>query len=155
MPTFSPATSSLDTATVAEAMHRGVITCAPESGIATLAGAMAANVVHAIVLLAPDRRRALVVTDLDVVRAALRGTPGATAAEIAREPIATVVAGAPLEQAVALMARREDAHLLVSEPGAAWPVGMLSSLDVMAVLAGRDPSLLRIVRPGPARPLVS
>ena len=53
--------------------------------------------------------------------------------------MATVVSSAPLEEAVTLMARREDAHLLVSEPGAEWPVGVLSSLDVMAVLAGRDP----------------
>ena len=52
------------------------------------------------------------------------------------------------------MARREDAHILVSEPGAGWPAGILSSLDVMAVLAGRDPALLRVRRPGTARPLV-
>jgi CBS domain-containing protein len=151
----TPTTSPLATATVADAMHRGVITCAPESGLATIAATMAANVVHAAVLLAPDRDSAVVVTGLDVVRAELRGGSGITAAEIAHEPMATVVSSAPLERAIALMARRDDAHLLVSEPGAGWPVGVLSSLDVMAVLAGRDPSLLRIVRPGPARPLVS
>jgi CBS domain-containing protein len=150
-----PTTSSLDTATVAEAMHRGVITCAPESDIATVAATMAANVVHAVVLLDQDRGSALLVTDLDVVRAALRDAAGVTAAELAREPLATVVSGAPLTQAISLMARREDAHILVSEPGAGWPAGMLSSLDVMAALAGRDPALLRVLRPGPARPLVS
>ena len=151
----TPTTSRLATATVAGAMHRGVISCAPESGLAAVAAAMAANVVHAVVLLAPGCDRAVAVSDLDVIRAALRGDAGATAAEIGRESMATVVSSAPLEEAVALMARREDAHLLVSEPGAEWPVGVLSSFDVMAALAGRDPALLRTVRPGPARPLVS
>jgi predicted transcriptional regulator len=151
----TPNTSPLAAIAVADAMHRGVITCAPESGLATVAATMAANVVHAAVLLAPDRDRAVAVTDLDVIRAALRGDDGATAAEIGRESMATVVSSAPLGEAVTLMARREDTHLLVSEPGAAWPVGVLSSLNVMAALADRDPSLLRIVRPGPARPLVS
>jgi CBS domain-containing protein len=151
----TPTTSPLATTTVADAMHRGVITCAAEAGLATVAATMAANVVHAAVLLAPDRDSALVVTDLDVIRAALRSGMDSTAGEIAREPIATVVSNAPIEQAVTLMARREDAHLLVSEAGASWPVGVLSSLDVMAVLATRDPALLRIVRPGPGRPLVS
>ncbi len=151
----SPTTSPLDTATVAEAMHPGVITCAPESGLSTVAATMAANAVHAVVLLAHDRESALVVSDLDVVRAALRDAAGVTAAEIAREPLATVVSSAPLSQAIALMARREDAHLLVSQPGVGWPAGMLSSLDVMTILAGRDPGLLRIVRPAPARPPAS
>lgn len=150
----SPAASPLATATVADAMHRGVITCSADSGLATIAATMAANVVHATVLLRPERESALVVTDLDVIRAALCGGAERTAAEIAREPMAIVVSTAPLEHAVALMARREDAHLLVSQPGAEWPVGVLSSFDVMAVLAGRDPALARSVRPGPAPPLV-
>jgi signal-transduction protein with cAMP-binding, CBS, and nucleotidyltransferase domain len=127
----------------------------PGEDYATVAATMAANVVHAVVLLAHDRESARVVTDLDVVRAALRDGADVTAASLAREPLASVASSAPLEQAIALMARREDAHILVSEPGAGWPAGVLSSLDVMAVVAGRDPSLLRIVRPGPARPLVS
>jgi hypothetical protein len=94
---------------------------------------MVANEVHAVVLLTHDRDSARIVTDLDVVRAALRDSAGITAAELAREPLATVVSSAPLEQAIALMARREDAHILVSEPGPGWPAGILSSLDVMAV----------------------
>ena len=151
----TPTTSPLTAITVADAMHRGVISCAPESGLATVAATMAANVVHAVVLLAPGGERAVAVADLDVIRAALRGDAGATAGQIGRESMATVVSSAPLEEAVALMARREDAHLLVSEPGAEWPVGVLSSFDVMAALAGRDPALVRTVRPGPARPLVS
>ena len=147
--------SPLVTTTVADAMHRGVITCAPESDLATVAATMASNAIHAVVLLAPDRSGALVVTDLDVIRAALAGDYDRTAAEIAREPMATVVASAPLEQAVALMAKRDDSHVLVSEPGAAWPVGVVSSLDVMSVLSGRKPALTRVIRPAPARPLVS
>ena len=53
------------------------------------------------------------------------------------------------------MATRDETHLLVSDPNGEWPAGVLSSLDVMAVLSGRDPGITRIVRPVPARPLVS
>src|SRR5690349_8364648 len=87
----TPTTSPLAATTVADAMHRGVITCAPDSGLAAVPATLTANVVHAAVLLAPDRDRAVAVTDLDVIRAALRGGARDTAAEIACESMATVV----------------------------------------------------------------
>jgi CBS domain-containing protein len=144
----------LSQSTVGDAMHRGVITIPPDAGLTTIAATMAAHVVHAAVLLGP-REAGLVVTDLDVIRAAMRGHLEATAVDVAREPLLTVAVGEPLERAVALMATRDESHLLVSDPDGEWPAGVLSSLDVMAVLAGRDPAQLRVIRPGPARPLVS
>ena len=151
----TPTTSPIDTATVADAMHRGVITCAPESVSPTVAATMAANAVHAVVLLAQDRGSALVVTDLDVIRAALRDAADVTAAELAREPLATVVADAPLTQAIALMARREDAHMLVSEPGAGWPAGHALEPRRDGGARRARPRAAARLRPGPARPLVS
>lgn len=132
-----------------------MVTCAPESRLAAVAATMASHAFHAAVILAPDSGRALVVTDLDVIRAALGGEEARTAAELAREPMATIGPAAPLADAVAMMARRDVAHVLVAEPGADWPAGVLSSFDVASVLAGRDPALTRMIRPGPARPLVS
>jgi CBS domain-containing protein len=145
----------LSRSTVRDAMHRGVITVAPHTSLTAVAATMASHVVHAAVLLGPRAENALVVTDLDVLGAALRGRFDATAVDVAREPLLTVAAGEPLERAIALMATRDESHLLVSDPDGEWPAGMLSSLDVMAVLAGRNPELLRVIRPGPARPLVS
>jgi CBS domain-containing protein len=136
-------------------MRRGVVTCDPASRLAAVAATMTSNAFHAAVILAPESPRALVVTDLDLIRAALSGGAEQTAAEIAREPMATIGPAAPLENAVALMAERDLAHLLVAEPEADWPAGVVSSFDVASVLAGRDPALTRMIRPGPARPLVS
>lgn len=147
--------SALSRTIAGDAMRRGVIACAPESRLAAVATTMASNAFHAAVILAPDSPRAFVITDLDLIRAALAGGPDQTAAEIAREPMATLGPAARLEDAVAMMAKRDIAHLLVTEPGAAWPAGVLSSFDVISVLAGRDPVLTRMIRPGPARPLVS
>ena len=147
--------SELSQPAVGDVMHRGVITCAPDARVTTVAATMAAHAVHAAVLLGPRRDGGLVVTDLDVLRAALSGQFEATAVEIVRGPMVGVVANEPLERAVALMATRDESHLLVSDPDAEWPVGVLSSLDVMAVLSDRDPAITRVQRPAPARPLVS
>jgi CBS domain-containing protein len=147
--------TELSQATVGDAMHRGVISVAPDAPLTTVAATMAAHSVHAAVLLGPSRNGALVVSDLDVIRAALGGKFEATAVDVAREPLLGVASDERLERAVALMATRDVSHLLVSDPDGEWPAGVLSSLDIMAVLSGRDPGITRIVRPGPARPLVS
>ena len=147
--------TELRQATVGDVMHRGVITCASDARLTTVAATMAAHAVHAAVLLGPRRAGALVVTDLDVIRAALNGRFEATAVDVVREPLLCVAANEPLEQAISLMATRAESHLLVSDPKGDWPAGVLSSLDVMAVLSGRDPGITRIRRPAPARPLVS
>jgi CBS domain-containing protein len=147
--------TELSQAIVGDVMHRGVISVAPDARLTTVAATMAAHAVHAAVLLGPRRNGALVVTDLDVIRAALGGRFEAAAVEVAREPLLGVAADERMERALALMATRDVSHLLVSDPHGEWPAGVLSSLDVMAVLSGRDPGITRILRPGPARPLVS
>jgi CBS domain-containing protein len=53
------------------------------------------------------------------------------------------------------MATLDVAHLLVRDAESEWPDGVLSSFDIVSVLSGRDPRLTRMIRPGPARPLVS
>jgi CBS domain-containing protein len=147
--------TDLSQAVVGDVMHRGVISVPPDARLTTVAATMAAHAVHAAVLLGPSRNGALVVTDLDVVGAALAGRFETTAVEVARDSLLGVAADERLEHAVALMATRDVSHLLVSDPDGEWPAGVLSSLDVMAVLSGRDPGITRILRPGPARPLVS
>jgi len=150
----TPIDSHLSHATVADVMHRGVVTCTPEARLADVAATMASHAIHAVVML-PDQRTPLVVSDLDLIRAALAGGTNRTVAEVAREPIATIGPAAPLESALALMAQRDVAHVLVAEAGAGVPAGVLSSFDVASVLAGREPAVSRMIRSAPARPLVS
>lgn len=149
-----PTASPLSGVTVLDAMHPGVVTCLPDDGLATLAAIMVTHGIHAVALASLDRVAPLIVTDLELVRAALERAD-ARAAEIAREPVASLPADAPLDQAVTMMAERYVAHLLATEPGSGAPVGIVSSFDVAAVLGGHEPRVARMLRPAPARPLVS
>jgi CBS domain-containing protein len=147
--------SSLAHTTVADAMHPGVVMCDAELRLPLVAATMAAQAIHTIVVPSPHGGQALSITDLDLLRAALEGTHDQTAGDIAREPMATVAPSATLDQAIAKMATLDVAHVLVGDAESDWPAGMLSSFDIASVLSGRDPRLTRMIRPAPARPLVS
>lgn len=147
--------STLAHTTVADAMNPRVVMCAPDARLPVVAETMATHAIHAVVVPSPYDGAALTITDLDLLRAALGGGLDQTAGEIAHEPFATFAPGDTLEQAVAAMATLDVAHLLVVGADPERPDGMLSSFDVVSVLAGRDPRLTRTIRPGPARPLVS
>jgi len=146
---------SLTNTTVADAMRPGVVMCDAELPLSGVAATMATRGIHTVVVTSPHGGGALAITDLDLLRAELRGTLGQTAVDIAREPMAKVAPSASLEHAVATMATLDVAHLLVADPGSDWPVGVLSSFDIASVISGREPRLTRQIRPAPARPLVS
>jgi CBS domain-containing protein len=150
----SPARSPLAGVTVRDATNPGVVSCLPDDGVAKLASIMVAHGIHAVVLARGDRTGALVVTDLELVRAALERTD-VHAEEIGREPLASLPADAPLDRAVAMMAERYVAHLLATDPVSGDPAGIISSFDVAAVLGGQDPKYAQMLRPGPARPSLS
>jgi CBS domain-containing protein len=150
----SPTRSPLTGVTVLDAMNLGVVSCLPDDGVGKLASIMVAHGIHAVVLARGDRTGPLIVTDLELVRAALERAD-AHAGEIAREPLASVPADAPLDQAVAMMAERYVAHLLATDPVSGDPAGIISSFDIAAVIGGHDPKHARMLRPGPARPSLS
>jgi CBS domain-containing protein len=147
--------SSLAHTTVAEAMRPGVLMCSADQLLPMVAATMATHAIHAVVVPSPDGGDALTITDLDMLRAALAGTLDQTAGDIAREPMATIAPSATLELATTTMAVRDVAHLLVGDPEEELPEGVISSFDIASVLSGRDPRLTRMIRPAPARPLVS
>jgi CBS domain-containing protein len=150
----SPTRSPLAGVTVLDAMNPGVVSCLPDDGVAKLASIMVAHGIHAVVLAQGDRSGPLIVTDLELVRAALERAD-AHAVEIAREPLARLPADAPLDQAVAMMAERYVTHLVATDPVSGDPAGIISSFDIAAVLGGQDPKYARMLRPRPARPSLS
>jgi CBS domain-containing protein len=79
---------------------------------------------------------------------------GAAAAGAASTP-ATIAPGDSLAAAAGALAREGRSHLLVLDPGTEHLVGVLSTLDIAAALAGRDPRAVRTVRPRLARPAIS
>jgi CBS domain-containing protein len=147
--------SSLADTTVADAMRPGVVMCDAELPLHAVAATMAAQAIHTIVVPSAHAGGAFAITDLDLIRAALNGVLDQSAGDVAREPMATVAPTATLAQAVATMATLDVAHLLVAEPAAEWPSGVLSSFDIASVVSGRVPRLTREIRPAPARPQVS
>jgi CBS domain-containing protein len=147
--------SALAHTIVADAMNPRVVMCGPETRLPMVAATMATHAIHTVVVPSRYGGAALTITDLDLLRAGLGGDLDQTAGDIAHEPFATFAPGDTLEQAVAAMATLDVSHLLVAGADPERPDGMLSSFDVVSVLAGRDPRLTRTIRPGPARPLVS
>jgi CBS domain-containing protein len=145
---------SWETSSVLAAMRPGVVWSPSGASAAQLASSMIQHGVHAVVVAPSSGTVALMASDLDLVRAALERAD-ARAGEIAREPAASLPTTAALEQAIRMMSERSVAHLLVTDSDSGAPAGIISSFDVAAVFGGHDPRYARIVRPAPARPLVS
>ncbi len=147
--------SSLAHTTIADAMNPRVVICDPETRLSAVAATMAAQAIHTVVVTSPHGGRPLTITAFDLLRAAIGGALDQPAGDIAREPFATFAPSDTLEQAAAAMATLEVDHLLAGDADRAQHEGMLSSFDIVSVVAGRDPRLTRTIRPGPARALVS
>jgi CBS domain-containing protein len=122
--------------TVGQAMHRGVITCLPETPLLTVARVLAAHRVHAVVVVEADGSHRGLVTDLAVVEAVADGTATErVAGSLAAFPAVTAGPEGSLEWAAARMAEHRVSHLVVVEPVSRRPIGMLSTLDVADALA--------------------
>jgi CBS domain-containing protein len=131
---------SFETASVADVMHPGVMSCPPEAPLVTVAQTMATHHVHAVVVggignddVHGDHLVWGLISDMDLVRAAEVGIEGRMAEEIARTEAITVEPSASLATAARLMDVHGTSHLIVVSGGA--PIGMISSLDIAGALA--------------------
>jgi len=136
----APAALSLDSARVEDVMHPGVFTCLFETPLAEVARMMAAHQVHCVVGFGDategDTRLWGIVSDRDVVAAAATDYAHRTAGTSATTPTGTIEPEATVRQAAEVMTERNVSHLLVVEPGSDRPVGVISTLDIAAVMAG-------------------
>ena len=132
---------SLEHATVADAMHPGILSCEADATLKDVARMMATKHVHCIAVMGiahDDSSERLVwgvISDLDVVRAGIRIAPDELAGALAQRPIITIEPTTPLREAGELMLARGVSHLLVVAPELQRPVGILSSFDIAGVLA--------------------
>ena len=130
-----------DQATVADAMHHGVLSCPPETPLTIVARMMASYGVHAIAVtdLDPegesDERAWGIVSGLDLARAAALAGQEPVAGSVASTEVVTVTPDMPLADAARLMAEHELTHL-VAVDGSGRPVGVVSTQDVARALAG-------------------
>ncbi len=135
-----------ETATVADAMSPGVISCPPETPLRVVARMMATFNVHSVFVFEhqdeDDENPQLwaIVSDLDLVAASRLDLDARTAGASAVTPIVAVPADAPIQDAAELMALNGVAHLAVLDPVAKRPVGVISTLDIArSIAAGHGP----------------
>jgi CBS domain-containing protein len=131
---------SFETASVADVMHLGVMSCPPNAPLVTVAQTMATHHVHSVVVggigtdaVHGDHLVWGLISDMDLVRAAEIGIEGRTAEEIARREAITVDPSTSLATAARLMDVHGTSHLIVASGGA--PIGVVSSLDIAGALA--------------------
>jgi CBS domain-containing protein len=112
-------TTFLAQTSVADAMHPGVYSCPAGTVLSEVAEIMAERGVHAVVVTgdrSEDSSPPGVISDLPAITARPKDT---------------------LELAAALMTRQATTHLVVVEWPSKRPVGVLSTMDIVTVLASR------------------
>jgi CBS domain-containing protein len=126
---------SLEHARVADAMRAGVISCPSDTSMEEVARIMATNHVHAVVVsgLAGGPPWG-VATDRDMLAAASDAGNRLARSCLTPDPI-MVKPSERLEAAIELMKVHGLTHLLVGDPKSNHPIGVLSSLDVAAIVA--------------------
>jgi len=121
---------------VSDCMHHGILSCPPDAPLAQVAAIIAGRGVHAVVVTDDHRGRPVgVVSDLDVVAAAVHGSD-LTARQIAATEPLSVSSDESLHRAAQVMAEHRVAHLIVVDAAGGYPVGVLAASDIAAVSAG-------------------
>lgn len=126
----------MDELRVADCMHRGVISCAPDTSLAEVAATMGSRDISAIVVMEGSTAVGLI-SQTDLVNAAfvqpyMRFWRGLTARHLMSTPVIAVTPDTPLADAVGLMRARRIHRLVVVAPGEDnRPIGILSLTDVV------------------------
>lgn len=132
---------SLEHATVADAMHPGILSCEPHTSLAKVAAMMATHHVHSIAVMgiADDRAGEStvwgIISDFDLLKAGVANGEEPAASELAGQAVIQVKPEMPLREAIELMLTHHVSHLVVVDPDAGRPNGILSTLDVAGILA--------------------
>jgi CBS domain-containing protein len=122
-------------------MTSGLISCPPETPLRVVAQIMAREHVHAVYVFdygaEDDETIELwgIVSDLDLVAAALGDLDDLTARDSSITPLLTISSDERLERAAQLLAEHGVTHLAVVDPLTHRPCGVLSTLDVAGVIA--------------------
>jgi CBS domain-containing protein len=131
----------LDHATVADAMHPGILSCDADATLDEVARIMSTHHVHCVVVKGaaddPGGEPPVwkIISDLDVLRAGMSRDAPDTAAELALAPVVTVRTTDPLRNAAELMLSKSTSHVVAVNPESQAAIGILSTLDIAGVLA--------------------
>jgi CBS domain-containing protein len=131
----------LEHATVADAMHPGILWCDADATLTEVARIMSTHHVHCIVVRGAAEAEAGeasvwgIISDFDLVRAGIGQDAPDTAAALARRQVIRVETTTPLREAAELMMTKGTGHVVAVNPQTGHPVGILSTLDIAGVLA--------------------
>lgn len=136
---------------VRDMMHRGAVTCAPDTTLGEAAALLRQHHIHALVVAESNQRPLGIVSDLDLLAGEWLSTDAASleamrrlrVGEMMNQPPLAIAADAAVSDAVALMTKNEVHRLIVTENDKA--VGILSVGDLV----------LSLVRTSTARRTVS
>ncbi len=126
---------------VRDAMHPGIISCGQDTSATEIARIMAGRHVHcvAVISLSHDLRQDPmvwgIVSDLDLLEAAIESDPPATAATLAEQPVISVRSTMSVHDAARAMVENGVNHVVVVDSADRVPIGILSTLDVAALFA--------------------
>jgi CBS domain-containing protein len=118
-------------------MHRGVITCRPETPLEEVAAAMEANDISALVVVRDSGDAIGVISRTDLVNARfiqpyMKHWRGLNAEHLMTKPVISVAADTTVNEAVQLLNEKRIHRLVVVEKasGHVRPVGILSVTDL-------------------------
>jgi CBS domain-containing protein len=122
-------------------MHPGVVACQADATLTDVARLMATHHVHCIATMdiaRQERGEKLIwslVTDQDIVRGAVSRGPEPAVSTIASAPILSVAPDTQLSSAAELMLSHAQTHLLVVDAETQRPIGVLSTADIVGIVA--------------------
>jgi predicted transcriptional regulator len=122
---------------VCDLMHKGVISCSVEDTVKDVARMMADNHFRSVVVVNEKGEVWGLITYAELLTHFSENLANITAQEIMRPYRIEVDPQWPIEQAIELMQRLQYYHLIIVDPhvGTKWPVGMLTSYDVVQYMA--------------------
>jgi CBS domain-containing protein len=135
----------LRSVSVRDAMHPGIISCSQATTATEIARIMASQHVHCVAVISSshdNRQEPMIwgiVSDLDLLEAAIQSSAPVTAATLARQPVISVRSSMSVHDAAKAMVEYGTNHVVVVDPDHRVPIGILSTIDVAELLAAGGP----------------
>jgi len=127
----------MDDPRVRDWMHRGVITCHPETPVAEVAATMEANDISALVVVSEQDAAVGVISRTDLINARfvqpyMKHWRGLNAEHLMTKPVISVLPDTTISEAVQMLNEKHIHRLVVVEKasGHSRPVGILSVTDL-------------------------
>jgi CBS domain-containing protein len=123
---------------VRDIMHRGVISCGPETPLQEVVRVIADTDVHAIVVTDPEGYIKGIISHMDILPLYGQDLSSYKAKDIMKSPVISVHPDTPVKEAAKIMLENRIHRVIVtveSEKGSE-PVGVLSTTDIIRDMRG-------------------